>query len=96
MNSMFLPISNCSLVSPAASMLEDASLVELLILEKYNLTKFLYFYFVDRLNHQHTDALDVLKYLDVSTSEFLFDAVSSKLVSFVFAFPALMKLQELR
>lgn len=70
---------------PAASMLEDASLVELLILEKYNLTKFLYFYFADRLNHQHTDALGVLKYLDVSTSEFLFDAVSSKLVSFVFA-----------
>lgn len=70
---------------PIEVLSDSSSVIPTLILEKFNITKFLYFYFVDRLNHRHADALEVLQFLDVSSSEFLFEGIARKLVSYLFA-----------
>lgn len=70
---------------PVTLLVGDSSLIPGLILEKINVAKFLYFYFVDRLNHGHDDALDILQYLDVASSDFLFNGISRKLISYLFA-----------
>lgn len=85
-NELDLP-ENIELFSdvPSEQLLGSSSVIPTLISEKFNISKFLYFYFVDRLNHGHDDALEVLQYLDVSSSQFLFEGISRKIFSFLFA-----------
>lgn len=48
--------------------------------ENFRVSKFLFFYFVDRANHGHADAVAVLLALDPALSPFLFDSLASKLL----------------
>lgn len=72
---------------PTSLLVGDTSLIPGLIREKINVAKFLYFYFVDRLNNDRPDALEVLQNLDVSSLDFLFNGISRKLISHLFASP---------
>lgn len=68
---------------PASVLLQDETTLILLMDENYNLNKFLFFFFVNGANNDDVEALRVLKYVDVSKSDFLFELVASKLLDFV-------------
>lgn len=65
------------------TILHDTEALELLIGEEYNLNKFLYFFFANGINHKKTDTVSVLKYIDFSSSDFVFESVIVKLFSFL-------------
>lgn len=65
------------------TLLHDEALLHLLIDEKYNLNKFLFFFFDNGINEGDTEVLRILQFVDFSTSEFMFELVASKLLAFV-------------
>lgn len=68
---------------PVSTLLQEESLLQLLVEEKYNFKKFLYFYFVNGVNQGDAEVLRVLKFIDVDESNFMFELVASKLFAFV-------------
>lgn len=67
---------------PELTLLEDKALLLALTEEKFNVSKFLFFYFVDRCNQGSGEAIAVLELLDVSNKLF-FDVAARKLLQFV-------------
>lgn len=65
---------------PVPVLLSDDTVFDSLRQDNFCLTKFLFFYFVDRTN-SGVDASAVLPQLDVTESSFLFDSVAAKLVA---------------
>lgn len=64
------------------TLLRDESILHLLLDEKYNLNKFLFFFFNNGVNQEDPEVLRVLKFVDIS-SDFMFELVASKLLAFV-------------
>lgn len=68
---------------PVNTLLQDESILHMLLDEKYNLNKFLFFYFDNGINQDDADVIRVLKLVDITTSDFLFELAASKLLAFV-------------
>lgn len=66
-----------------STLLADKETLSVLIEEKYNVNKFLFFFFANGVNHQIPDSVNVLKFIDFASSEFVFESTASKLLEFL-------------
>lgn len=71
----------------AATLLQDEALLQTLRDEKYNLDKFLMFYFLNGANQNDAQAIGVLKHMDFS-SDYVFERVVTRLFALVQLCPA--------
>lgn len=68
---------------PSKALLQEEALLLTLIEENYHITKFIFFYVIDCLNHGNGDTVNLLQYLSVATNTLFFPILVKKLLDYL-------------